>query len=189
LTKEQAILISEQGLFAEFVLKKVTMEDISKAAHVSKATVYKHFRNKTEVFDRVIEMEARVLLSAIRAAVDAEPTVVGKFRVHLLTRMAKAQELMNFYRVTKESWGDFLPHLAKLGKWFLEEEKKVVRQIMQQGIDEGALEVERLDVCTHVAVVALQSIEFPWALETHELPGSEYADMMIHMMYNGIRKR
>ncbi len=187
--KEQTILNAAQALFAQFGLKKVTTDDIAKAAHISKATVYKHFKNKNEIFDRVVEMEAKELLAAIRTAVDAESTVVDKFRAHLLTRMAKIHELINFYRFSQESWGDFWPHLAKLGKWFLEEEKKIVKKIMKQGIDEGTLEVERLDLCAYLTVVALRTVEFPWVLQANRLTAATYADIMINILYNGLRKR
>lgn len=189
MSKREDILLAAQGLFAQFGLKKVTTDDIAREARVSKATIYKHYRNKAEIFDDVAEMEARELLAAITTAVEAESTVVEKFRAHLLTRMHKVQELVNFYRVTQESWGDFWPHLAKLGDWFLGEERKIVKAIMQQGIDEGELDVPRLDLCAHITVVTLRSIELPWAMESHDVTPESYANMMIAMMYNGIRKR
>lgn len=187
--RKSEILEVAKGLFAQFGVKKVTTDDIARSARISKATIYKHYRNKTEIFDEMVSIEARELLSAIRSAVDAEPTVVGKFRAHLLTRMEKTKELVNLYRLTQESWLDFRPHVAGLKEWFFNEEATIIRQIMQQGIDKGDLHIERLDLCAHISCIALQSIEFPWAFEEHGITASDYVDMMIDMMYNGIRKR
>lgn len=187
--KVRVILTAAQSLFSQFGLKKVTMDEIAGQAHVSKATVYKYFRNKNDIFDKVVEMEAFELLRLIREAVDKAPTVESKFKAHLLTRMGKIHDLINFYRVTQDSWGDFWPHLAENGQRFVKEEENIVRDILQQGVRSGELEVARLDLVAHLTVVALKAIDFPWALAGHDVTPEQYADMMIYMMMNGIRKR
>lgn len=187
--KVQVILAAAQTLFSQFGLKKVTMDEIAGQAHVSKATVYKYFRNKNDLFDKVVEMEAYELLRLIREAVDRAPTVEEKFKAHLVTRMAKIHDLINFYRVTQESWGDFWPHLADTGQRFVKEEEQIVRSILDEGIRTGQLEVKRLDLVAHVTVVALKAIDFPWALTGHDVTPQQYADLMVDMMMNGIRKR
>lgn len=189
MSKKDEILKVARELFSQFGIKKVTTDDIARAAHVSKATIYKYYRNKGEIFDDVVSLEANELLSAIRSAVDAEPSAVGKFKAHIVTRMLRVRELVNFYRVTRESWRDFWPHLAKLDSWFLDEEKKIVMQTIEEGVQEGELEVPRLNLCAHITVAALRSVEFPWALAPNDVSATDYADMMIDMMYNGIRKR
>ncbi len=181
--------MAAQGLFSQFGLKKVTMDEIAAQAHVSKATVYKYFRNKNEVFDQVVAMEADELLRLIREAVDRATTLDEKFKAHLLTRMGKIHDLMNFYRVTQESWGDFWPHLSDTGQRFVKEEEKIVREILELGNETGELEVERLEFVSHLTVVALKAIDFPWVLKDHNVTPQEYVDMIVNMMMNGIRKR
>jgi AcrR family transcriptional regulator len=187
--KKDQILQSAQVLFAQFGLRKVTIEDIAKASGVSKATTYKYYKNKTEIFNEVVLMEAEQLLDAIREAVNAEPSVVGKFKAHLMTRIEKIQDLVNFYRVTQESWGDFWPQMAKVGSWILDEETAIIKKIMQQGVSEGELDIERLDLSARITAVTMRSIEFPWYLEAQGITASSFSDVMIDMIYNGIRKR
>ena len=189
MSKKDAIIEAARGLFGQFGLRKVTTDDIARAAHISKATIYKQYRNKNDIFDDVVSLEAHELIRAIKKAVDEEPSVVGKFKAHLSLRMRKVQELVNLYRVTKESWTDAWPYLAKSQKWFFEEEEKIVKQVMDQGVAEGELEVPRLDLYARITVVALRSLEFPIELTSHNISVSDYTDMMIDMMYNGIRKR
>ena len=184
--KKNQILKTAQHLFAQFGLKKVTTDDIAHAGHISKATIYKYFGNKTEIFDAVIRMEAEELLFSIREAVASEPKVIDKFRAYLLTRIAKLEELINFHRVTERTWSDFWPHLAEIGRWFIEEEEKIVTDIMVLGNTTGELEIKRFDLAAHVTVVALRSIEFPWALNAHKLTAAEYVDIMLDMIIHGI---
>jgi hypothetical protein len=91
--------------------------------------------------------------------------------------------------VTQDQWIDFGTHLAKIRSWFLKEETAIIKKIMQQGIDTGELHIERLDLSAHITCISLQVMELPWALEAHAVTPEDYADMMIDMMYNGIRKR
>jgi AcrR family transcriptional regulator len=187
--KKDQILQSAQVLFAQFGLKKVTIDDITKAAGVSKATTYKYYKNKTEIYNEVVLMEAEQLLDAIREAVDAEPSLDGKFKAYLLIRMEKIQDLSNFYRVTQDSGADFWPQMAKQGSWFLDEETAIIRKIMEQGVSQGELNIERLDLSAHITAVTMRSIEFPWSLEARGITAPIFADVIIDMLYNGIRKR
>ena len=59
---QNSILDAAQSLFAQFGLKKVTTDDIARKAHVSKATIYKFYKNKSEIFDVVVRLEAERLI-------------------------------------------------------------------------------------------------------------------------------
>jgi len=189
MSKEDVILKTARGLFAHFGLKKVTTDEIAKEAHISKATIYKYYQNKTDILKHVVDMEAREFLTALKTAVEGETTVIGKLRAYILARLTKVRDLVKYYGVTKESWETFQPHLEILAEWFLQEEKNIVKRVLQQGIREGELELGRVDLCAHLMVVTFQSVELPWALDAHRIAASDYANMIIDMMYNGIRKR
>ncbi len=178
-----------QLLFAQFGLKKVTTDDIAKEARVSKATVYKHYANKSEIFDDVVKQEADQLMTSIRTAVEKESETVAKLRAHLVTRLGRAHEFVNFYRVTQESWGDYWPFIAGVRREFLKAEKNLVKAILQDGIRTGSLQLRQVDLSAHVLVIALTSLEFQWSLKELEMPLPVLADGMLEMMIDGIRKR
>ena len=187
--KRTHIVRSAQLLFSQFGLKKVTTDDIAREASVSKATIYKHFRNKEEIFNTVLENETDQLLLAIREAVAEESDPVNRLRAHLHTRLDKVKDFTNFYRVTQATWGDYWPHIAQVRKRFLRGEKDIVREILQTGVYSGTFHIEQLDSAAHVLVVALASVEHQWSLEEQELSLPALVDMMIDMMVNGIRRK
>lgn len=180
---------SAQLLFTQFGLRKVTTDDIAKEARVSKATIYKHFKNKTEIFDRVIHEEADSLLSSIREAVNAEEKAAEKLRAHLLIRLGRASEFVNFYRVTQESCGDYLPHLAQVRADFLREEQKAVAGILYRGVQSGELQIEDTDKAAYVMVLALASFEYQWSLDEGRFTLPVLADTMLNMIVNGIGRK
>ncbi len=189
MSRETEIVETAQGLFAQFGLKKVTTDDIARAGSVSKATIYRYYKNKAEIFDEVVRTETDQLVFAIRQAVDKESTVRGKFHAHLMTRLSRIQDFINFYRVTQDTWGDYWPHIAHVRQRFLDEEEKIVREILHFGNKGAELEVKKVDLVAHILVVALTSVEYHWALDGQSVTLSRYVDLMLDMMIDGIRKR
>ena len=188
INKKEQILQTAQILFAQFGLKKVTTDDIARESHKSKATIYKLYKNKAEIFDEVVRREAKELIAEVRTAVDKEKTVKNKFKAHLITRLKKIGKFVNFYRVTQDTWGDYWPHIAQVRELFLSEERKIVKDILAFGNRKGMLRVKKIDMTSYIMVVALSSPEFSWAIEENELSMTDAIDMMIDIILNGIKK-
>ncbi len=51
--KFKNIIITGESLFQQFGMKKVSIEEICKKSNVSKATFYKHFKNKNELIQYI----------------------------------------------------------------------------------------------------------------------------------------
>ena len=187
--KKNLILNTSQKLFAQFGLTKVTTDEIAREASVSKATIYKYFDNKNEIFQDIVQIEFAQLLTAITEAVDRETTVTGKFRAHLLTKIENLRNLINFYRVTQKEWGNYWPFVEEIREKFISEEKKIVKDILRLGKRTGELDVKNIDLTAHIMAVSLKSVEFPWAIESQKVSVPEFVDKMLHMMLEGLKKR
>ena len=186
--KKSDILQAAATLFAQFSLKKVTVDEIAKKASVSKATIYKYFDSKEEVFDQVVKAESQQLWDAIIIAVDEAPSVVDKLRAYLLTKITKIHELVNFYRVTQEMWNEYWPYVDSARSEFIAQEKKLIRGILDKGNQAGELNVDQIDLTAHTIVISLKSMEFSWATETCGIPLEEYVNFLITLIMNGIGK-
>ena len=187
--KQRAILTAAQTLFARFGLKKVTTDDIAKEAKVSKATVYKYYTNKVVIFREVVAIESNLLLEAIRKAVDSQTTAAGKFRAHLLTKMARIKDLVNFYQVTQEPGDRYWPYISEAREEFARDEKKIVADMLRHGIEQNELDVPQIDLVAHMMVTSLHSQEMAWAKSDLGVSLESYIDTMTDVMINGIRKR
>jgi TetR/AcrR family transcriptional repressor of mexJK operon len=176
-------------LFAQYGLRKVTTDDIAKRASISKATIYRHYRNKREIFDEIVALEVTELLTAISNAVSAEATAYLKLRSYLLTKMAKLRKLVILLQITREAWSEQWPHGTELQDQILKRQESLVASILDFGNKSGELRVDHVDLTAHLMVVALQSIEFRWVYDALEMPLSVYVDHMLNVIINGIRKR
>ena len=56
---QERLLDSAEACFARFGLAKTTMEDVAKWAGMSRASVYRYFKNRDELLMGVVEREAR----------------------------------------------------------------------------------------------------------------------------------
>ena len=188
MTKQAEILSAAQSLFARFGPKKVTTDEIARDAKISKATLYKHYKNKGEIFDEVVRLEAAEMLLAIREAVAQQKTIQAKFRAHLLTKLTKIRELLNFYHVNMESGDDYWSYIADARERFMVQEREIVKEMLVGGNQSGELAVEEVDMVAHMMVGTLKSREIGWATEVLTVSLETYVDMMINIMINGIKK-
>ena len=161
------------------------MEEIAREARVSKATLYKYYKEKSDIFREVVRMETVQLITAIRDAVAQEATVRGKLKAHLLTKLKNIHHLINFYRVTQASWNEHWPYIEEINDDFISKEKALVADIIQLGNDRGETAVKNVEMTAHIAVVAQKSLEYPWALDGGA-DAEKLADNMIEIFYNGI---
>jgi AcrR family transcriptional regulator len=187
--KKSDIVNAAQTLFSRFGLKKVTTDDIAKEAGASKATVYKYFKNKSDIFDYVVKMESEYLLTSIKDAVVKEKTAAGKFKAHLLIKMEKISDLINFYQVTQDKSDGYWPYIEETRDWFLSEERKIIMGILDEGNKSNELHVDNVELIANMMVISLKSQELEWAYEGKDISLNDYIDTMIDVMINGIGKR
>lgn len=63
------IINSSIVVFKKLGFDKVTMDDIAKAAHKGRSTLYYYFKNKHEVFEQVAEMEYLSIIEPAKAII------------------------------------------------------------------------------------------------------------------------
>jgi len=189
MNKKKEILEAAQPLFSQFGLKKVTTDDISKRSGVSKATIYKYFKNKNEIFHEVVQIETTQMILSIDKAINRETTLEGKLKTYLKTKIKNIHKLINFYNVTRENWDDHWPYIAEYHVKFLEYEKVAVTSILVEEASRAQLTTDNPEISAHILVISLKSIEYPWALEGLDISIDQLADQMIDTFIHGIRKK
>ncbi|MCC6209883.1 MAG: TetR/AcrR family transcriptional regulator [Burkholderiales bacterium] len=88
--RRQEIMAIGKGMFLSRPYLQVSMEAIAEAADLSKATVYKYFSSKVEIYSAIILADAQMLADQIRAEFDSARSVSGNLR-------AMAHAYINFF--------------------------------------------------------------------------------------------
>lgn len=92
------ILQQAKKLFGIFGFQKLTMLDIARAVGKGRSTIYLYFKNKEDIFDAIIEMEANEYINGLQIALAQFEAASTKFRTYILYkfdfRHAKAAEYL-----------------------------------------------------------------------------------------------
>ncbi|MBE6023328.1 MAG: TetR/AcrR family transcriptional regulator [Cellulosilyticum sp.] len=76
----QNILKASESLFLEKGFVKTTMDDIAKAAHYSKATLYVYFKSKEEILNHLTLESMKMLYSHLHEALIKETDFFARYR-------------------------------------------------------------------------------------------------------------
>lgn len=189
MNKKTDIVNTARALFSQFGLKKVTTDDIARESGISKATIYKYFRNKSDILNSVVDLETEILLKKINRAVAGADSVLDKLKAYLLTKITTVHELINFYHVTREYSNPYWPYIEEARNKFMSAEKKIMAKILRAGNKNNELAVDNIELAASIIITSLKSHEYEWSIQEHNITLEKYIDFMINTIINGIGKR
>jgi AcrR family transcriptional regulator len=183
------ILAAGARAFAQYGQAKTTMEDIAETAQVARATVYKHFRTKEEVFKAVVHSE---LADIVRASREAAAQVVGtraKLRAAIVTQLREVRGKVNVYRVTLKSLSDVLPVEDEERELLIEEALRMVKEILTAGIKAGEIAVRDLDLAARAVVLAYHGLVVRTMISAADSENEQLVDTLLAMLFEGMVPR
>lgn len=139
-TKEDAeqtkkdILAAATRLFAEKSVARTTLDDIAKAAHVTRGAIYWHFKNKTEIFDALHEELHRPVLDVILEGLEKdhpEPLLqLQELCIHLFRELEhdeQRKQALTLFLVKCDYAGDLAAYKDKHSRKKAEKQKAFAR--------------------------------------------------------------
>lgn len=187
--KRDAIVVAAAAVFARYGYRKTAMNDIIRAAGVSRGTLYKHFSTKGEVFRAVIHWEKREALRAVREAVACEKTARQKLKVMICTSLRVLDEKVNLYRLAVHSFSEVFPH------WENEEEEiqertreilEIIVDILEAGVASGEIAVDDVKRLAEVVLTSLRGVMFGAFFGAEVRPAEELADTLVDTLFDGV---
>lgn len=100
-TREQILNVA-QHLFQQFGFHKTSMDEIARAAHKAKRSIYYHFEDKETLFKTVIEEELVTVREQLQGIFE-DPTLSPpeRIKMYLITRMELLSEAGAYQQVLK----------------------------------------------------------------------------------------
>ncbi|WP_118972919.1 TetR/AcrR family transcriptional regulator [Taibaiella koreensis] len=93
----EQILQAALHLYRKHGLKKVTMDDVSKAIGKSRSSLYYYYKNRDEIFEAVMDTLIRDVINEIEVAVSKAATVADKLRAFCLTKVKTSEDRKAFF--------------------------------------------------------------------------------------------
>ncbi|MCK4696031.1 MAG: TetR/AcrR family transcriptional regulator [Candidatus Cloacimonetes bacterium] len=128
-TKDKILNVAA-NIFSKFGFHKTTVDEIARAAHKAKGSVYYHFKNKEELFQGVIDKEFQILRGELIKAIDSGNNAKEKLANYITVRMKTLNELTNFYDALKNDYLNYLDFIEKIRQRYDNEETILIKSIL-----------------------------------------------------------
>lgn len=187
--KKGLILAVAEKLFARFGMRKTTMDEIARKAHVGKSTLYYYFESKEQIFAEVIQQDSRLLKRNLGKAVSAGKTPQEKLRNYVQTRMKHLHDLGIHYTTITDEYLEQYAFVEKARREFFEFEIMSLRVILEEGTRTGLFSVGDTVAVARNLAIALKGLEYPLLILETELDYLKETDMILDILLKGIEVR
>jgi AcrR family transcriptional regulator len=138
---KQTVIQAAMPLFARFGFRKTSVDELARAARVSKATIYAHFDSKEAIFAEVVRSEGARVFALMDAAVAAARGFDAKLRAFFESFLdaINASELLQ--QASSEVMAELLPLAQEVDSELEAEGYARLRAIVAAGVEAGELEI------------------------------------------------
>ena len=175
--------------FAGYGFRKTTIGDIVREAGVARATVYKYFETKEDVFDGVLRREAEELLAAVAEAARAAGTTRDKLRAAIITHTDLIRRKLNILRVMVEAETAMRRHCSGGMQDLQARAVGLYEEILSEGMASGEIAVDDVGASARALVLLFKGL---FVATLTEMVGGErdaIVDRMLDMIMDGLRPR
>ncbi|MGE0931866.1 TetR/AcrR family transcriptional regulator [Chryseobacterium koreense] len=189
----QDIINGAKKLMQQYGLKKTTMEDIAKAAGKSKSTLYYYFKDKEEIFDRVINLEIDEFFNTVKTAVNKQADAISMLKTYIVMKVKTLREKINLYTFAVENdlQGRLNKEFTNLRNRYDNEEKKMISSILTKGVETSLFKKEitqEIDVLSELLVSCVRGVEMDIITHNKNKALTDKADLLVEMLIKGIGK-
>lgn len=187
--KRNQILDGAGRAFGQYGFRKTTLADIVRECGVARATVYKYFSTKEDVFRAVIDREVKDIGVTVRAAVMLETTTYGRLRTAVMTQSAAIREKVNVFRLTLEALSDVIGKTHEDTARMAEEAVKMYSGILEEGVRQKEIVVEDIETTAWGIILAFKGVHMTAVTGQlqEQLPAA--ADRLLELIWDGLRCR
>ena len=169
-TVRDRILDASDVLLGRYGYKKMTMDDIARAAGISKATIYLHFEGKQQVvLQRLDRLVDRLLVQLKKIAQQQDLPAAERFRTMLIERvLIRVDAVQHYSDRISDLLADLRDLFLKRREEYFEREVEVFEALIGQGQQSGEFIDTRAKSLARAAVVATNSL-LPYSMTAQEL--------------------
>ena len=188
---EQFILELARKRFERFGYRKTTIDEICRDGGVSKKTVYRHFRDKEDLFARVLIGEALAARAEVFRRLGDVPDPLE--RLERLTRIALDffQEERFITRLLRDEEGIYLP--KRLSAYVERVESatiQMIAEILRDGVEQGRFRRVDLRVTPYLLLKLFQAFTYARSpsLPRVKRKDDREAQLLLDFILHGLRK-
>jgi AcrR family transcriptional regulator len=187
----QEIINGAKKLMQQYGLKKTTMEDIAQTAGKSKSTLYYYFKDKEEIFDKVINLEIDEFFQAVKTSVNKQADAVSMLKAYIVTKVKILRDKTNLYSIAikNDLQGRVNKGFTNLRNRYDNEEKLLISSILTKGVESKLFTNEiktEIDTLSELLVSCIRGIEMDIITHNKNKDLADKADLLVEILIKGI---
>ena len=186
----EEIILAATSVFETYGLVKVTMQDISLASKKARSSLYYYFKNKTEVFDAVVEKRMKEVFDGCSAMISKEASLTYNLENYHLNKLKAIKDMVRQYPLVFRDLRHDPSLLFLKMRIMMEEEKALVDKILRWAVERR--EIKDLSgqdsrFLAETMVIALRSFEQEIVLFDRFPDFEEKLTWVISIFCNGLK--
>ena len=158
----QRLIEMARELFARNGLEGTTMNDIAKASGRGRRTLYTYFRHKEEIYYAVIEEELALLSEKLKAVQTMHAEPEEKIFALVYTHLSIIRETVLRNGSLRAEFFRNIWMVEKVRRTFDAHEHRILRTVLQEGIDKGRFRIEDVGLMTDIIHYSVKGLEVPY---------------------------
>lgn len=177
-------------VFSRKGYRQTTMDAIARAAKMGKSSIYYYYKSKEDIFEAVVVKEAQELKRQLIKVISAGDTPIERLKDYIMFRLYHVKTVSNFYAVMNEEDLGQMKFVKRVREKFEEEEFKMVRDVLEKGMNDGAFVINNADIGAMAFTTMLKGLELPLFLNQYSRSEKEkLLDELVRVIFYGIIKR
>lgn len=193
ITKTRNMLIEvARKLFAREGVENTTMNDIAQASQKGRRTLYTYFNNKTEVYQAVVQTEISRMIDALQQVLVKQIPAEEKLLLFFYTRFDAVKKVVVRNGTLKADFFRDMWRVQNVRKSFDLKEILIIRQILEQGINEQVFEMPDVQLTAEIIHHALKGLEVPYIrgqIRSSRIQSEFKRENIAYLVLEGIRKK
>ncbi len=185
-TRERILSAAEEQ-FRQFGPNKTSMEEIAAHAGLARATLYLHFSGKGKLYEALLTEITKRFVEEIASLVASERPAPRKLRLFVeLTAATYANNPVFLAALTEDRRFSMQKVAAPMMSNYRNEILKPLRQILEQGIEEGTLRTLDVEETAYLMYELGNQLLIKELSGRAEYPLSKILDVMDNVVAHGI---
>lgn len=189
LQTRKVIIETARNLFRQYGYEKTSIDQIAKAAHKAKGSVYYHFKGKEEVFKSALEEELdhlkHILIDVIQ---NPSFSIENRFEQYIIRRMECLHDAYAYHITLMQDLsvnGSTLPSVIQLRKDFEQWEHDIMMRLTEEGIKTMQLQDIQPEIMADLIKMLVKGLEIQFFVQNKYDSYSPTFQMLIKRVTRG----
>jgi len=158
--KKEQIIDAAEELFAYYGYHKTTLDDIARKIGIKKNSIYYYFESKEVLLNSIISNIYKIKVEQFEKRAAKSKTTLNKLKVFLSVLVSHKYHDSKKYNITPAAFLEISRVIDESFYNFFEEAKKMVIDILNEGIKKGELRNHKTKDSAETILEFTRSLEF-----------------------------